>query len=159
MAGFWKEKIKWELKNEAQAEVAEAVGRRVDEPIRHTTEPGEVAPAAPTKHAEIAIGRAFRVGLRRTAVITIPILAPFSHIATHIVDPQTVRGLGGNIVGFITTVVSIPSHTVDVVASRIFGTAAMPTTGCVFPLSLGGQAKVLTCLRIQTGDEGLAVVP
>ena len=159
MAGFWKEKIKWELKNEAQAEAAVAAGRRVAAPKRHTTAPGAVAPAAPTKHAVNAIERAFRVGLGRTDVITIPVLAPFIHIATHIVDPQTVRGLGGNIVSFITTVVSIPSHSIDIIASRIFGTAAMSTSGGIFPFRLGGQPEVLACFRIQTGDEGLAVVP
>ena len=44
-----------ELKNEAQAEVVVAVGRRVVVPIRHTTVPGVVVPAAPTIHAVIAI--------------------------------------------------------------------------------------------------------
>lgn len=44
-----------ELKGEAQAEVVVAVGRRVVVPIRHTTVPGVVVPAAPTIHAVIAI--------------------------------------------------------------------------------------------------------
>ena len=158
-AGFWKEKIKWELKNEAQAEVVVAAGRRAEVPTRHTTEPGVVAPAAPTIHAENARRWSFRIGLGRTAVITIPILTPFPHITAHIIDAQAVWRLGCNIVGFTTTVIIIPCHIADIIASSIFGTAATPTTGGIFPLSLGGQTEVLASFRIQMGDESLAIVP
>ena len=61
--------------------------------------------------------------------------------------------------GFTTTVIIIPCHIADIIASRIFGTAAMSTSGGIFPLSLGRQTKVLASLRIQTGDESLTVVP
>ena len=83
----------------AQAEVAVAARRVGAVTIRHAAVPRAVAPATATAHAVRPTLGTGGIGLRCACVTTIPIITPFEHVATHIVDAQLVRRLGGNGVG------------------------------------------------------------
>ena len=83
--------------------------------IRHATGILATAPATATAHARRPTIRSGRIGLRFACVITatIPIITPFVHVATHIVDAQLVGRLGGYGVSLVTTVIIIPSHVAE----------------------------------------------
>ena len=69
------------LKSQTEAEVDEAVGRRVEEAIRYTAEPRKAVPATATVHTNRARRWTSRVRLRRRCVWFIPVLTPLTHIA------------------------------------------------------------------------------
>ena len=144
----------------AQAEGLATVRRVVVVTIRHAAVPREVVPATATVHAVRPTIRTCGIVLRRTAVSTFPIATPFPYVATHIVDAQLVRRLGGYGVGLVATVIIIPSHIINRVAATILIAAAIVATTCgELPFRLGGQAEVLAGKGIQFGDERLAIFP
>ena len=74
-------------------DVVPAVGIAV-ETIRHSTAPRIAVPAAATVHTVRARRRSRRIGLRTAAVVSIPVLTPFKHIAAHVVNAEFVRRFG-----------------------------------------------------------------
>ena len=84
----------------AQAEVAVAARRVEAGTIRHAAVPRDAGPATATAHAVRPTIGTGGIGLRCACVTTIPIITPFAHVATHIVDAQLVGRLGGYGVSF-----------------------------------------------------------
>ena len=128
----------------AQAEDV-ATARRVEVATkRHAAVPRAEVPATTTVHAVRPTIGTGGIGLRCACVITIPIITPFVHVAGHIVDAQLVGRLGGNGVGLVGTVIIIPSHVGEGVATAVFiAPVVVASSGGKLPFSLGGQAEVL----------------
>ena len=72
---------------EAETVVAETDGTNVDAAIGYAHEPIAAAPAAVTKNAVPTLRRSGWIGLRTIFVVvfTIPIVAPLTYVAAHVV--------------------------------------------------------------------------
>ena len=106
-----------ELEGKAKPDAVVPVVRVDDEPERNAAVPGVAAPTAATQNAVRARRRSLRVRLRTAAVITIPVVTPFPHVAAHVVDAKFVGGLGAYRVSGDTTVIFIPSNITKSIAS------------------------------------------
>lgn len=118
-------------------------------------------------HARVGAGR-IHSGRVLVVIAAIPVVAPFPHVAAHVVEPQLVGCLGGHVLRAITGValaiavagVVIPGHVVEVVAAgELVALALVATSGRKLPLGLGGQAEGSTRELVELGDELLALVP
>ena len=128
-------------------------------PKRDPTKSSIIEPTASTVNVVVARSRTLWIICERKGVFTIQVLTPFPYISAHIIDSQTIWVLDAHIVAASVTICCAPCHIFDFVTSSIFGPTSLSTSGCIFPLSLGWQAEILTRLCVQTGDESLAIVP
>ena len=131
---------------EAKAEVAAAKARRVAEAKRRATVPIVVEPATATINPDRPTVWTRRIGLSIAAIAAIPILAPFPHVAAHVIQAQLVRLLGLHGMCLTSTVTIVPGYIVYPTATAILGVIApLSTTGGILPFRLGRQAESFTC--------------
>ena len=90
-----------------------------------------MAPGTAAQNTVSATSRSLRVVYRADTVIVgvVPVVAPFPHIAGHIVNPQLVRRFGAHPVGMVAAVAIIPRHIVNVVAAGILTPSRPPPGG------------------------------
>ena len=91
----------------------------------------------------------------------IPIIAPFSHVTSHVIETQLIGSQGCNrlcliprkfIIGNVATP-SIPSYFVQNVTTGIFVAMTLVTaTSGKFPFGFGGQSEIPACQLIQSCD-------
>lgn len=117
-------------------------------------------PAAATAHANRAAGSASRISLRIRGVASVPVLAPFPHVAGHVVYAELIRRLSSYGMCRRTRIREIPCHIVNGIAATVLvALALVAASRRIFPLGLGRQAEGLARQFVQFGYEVLTVVP
>ena len=145
---------------QAEAEAAAAVAGHVAAAVPRAAAPHVAAPATAAVPTVRPTVRPCRIGLRVTAITASPILAPFPHVARHIVEAQFIGMLGLHGMGLVTAVAVIPRHVVNVAATAVLGVAALvASAGGELPLGFCRQAEFAAGGGIQFSEELLAVVP
>ena len=79
--------------NQAETKIVAAISRGADIAIRYTTARRTTAPTPATINTARARRSPHRVGLLRTAITAIPVIAPLGFIAAHIINTQFIRAL------------------------------------------------------------------
>lgn len=118
--------------------------------------------AATAGHACDAVLAAGGVLLGLLAVYTIQILAPFPHIAAHIVQTEGVGLFGAHSAWGAAAVVVVPADDGESVAAAVQErrvAEVLATAGGVFPFRLGGQTVVHSGLLVEPEEENLHLVP
>ena len=83
-----------------------------------------------------------RIGLTFATVCSVPVVAPFFHVAAHVVDAEFVGQLGCHRAWLSIGIVFVPSHIVYVVSAAIQASYTFVATfGSIFPLGLGRQTE------------------
>ena len=141
----------------AEAQIAAPIDWGVGVSIRHSAALRIVAPTATTDHA---VRARCRVRLAAATVAAVPVLTPLPNVAAHIVDSKFIWCLCTNLMGLASTIVNVPSHITDIVASAVLVSPALVSTSCsVFPLCFGRKPEILTCFLIELSDKFLGVIP
>ena len=118
---------------------------------------GTVAPSSSSSHSYCSLGRSLRILLPAVRIATKPVLAPFAHIAGHVVKPQLVGPLLSDGVG-AGAVRRCPAHLLCVVAASIdISLAGFASPGGKLPFSLSGQSESFVCDPVQLTDKLLAL--
>ena len=147
---------------EPKTEEAVAIAWRVAASIRHATTLSVEVPTTTPKHAFRSIFRTLRVRLRIEAIAAIQILAPFPHIAAHIVQTEGVGLFGAHSAWGAAAVVVVPADDGESVAAAVQErrvAEVLATAGGVFPFRLGGQTVVHSGLLVELEEENLHLVP
>ena len=129
----------WE-KNNTEPNGVAAIARRAAETEGNATVVGSiVAPATAPIHAVGPRRRTRRVSLRIAAITARPILAPLPHITTHIIQAQFIRLFLFYGVCLAATIIRVPSHIAQGIATCILIPSTLLTTASsIFPLCFSG---------------------
>ena len=95
---------------------------------RHSGRVGAINPMPSPYTFIVSVVRSNWVSLATVAILSIPVVAPFRHISSHIVDAELIRFFSGHGVGFI-GVGNPPSNLIDIVGS------------CIHPISRHASAS------------------
>ena len=98
-------------------------------------------PATTAKNFEESRKRAFRITHGIGWIFTIPILAPLTDVAVHIIQTPDIRQLHTNFMGFIMVVSIIPPEIIQIGASVGRGGSCATS---VFPFCLGRKTRTQT---------------
>ena len=111
--------------------------------VRHPSAPRIDEPTTTTEHTARATVRTCRVRDREPAIRTKIVPNPLPNISTHIIESKTVRFLQTDSMAFLTTIFTVPSYFIDIVASSIF--ELLSTSSRIFPFCFGGQSIPIGC--------------
>ena len=109
------------------------------------------------------------VGLWLFFIFSKHVVAPFFHVATHVIDTELVGLKGCHVIGHgvaeLRIFLTVVCHVIEIVAAAVGVALAVVAAACgKLPLSLGGQAEDLAVelggeQGVEPADEPLAVVP